>query len=59
MKAVIDTNVIVSAALSEKSSPAKIIKAWLEGRYDMVVSPDILDEVRRVLFKPRIRAQSL
>lgn len=59
MRVVIDSNVFVSATLSEKSAPAEIIKAWIRGEYEIIISQEILEELRRVLFKPQIRAYSV
>ena len=47
MKVVIDTNVLVSGVFFG-GLPAKVLEAWRDGRYDLVVSPEILDEYRRV-----------
>jgi uncharacterized protein len=54
MRAVLDPNVIVSAALSRSGTPAKVLRAWLEGAYEMVVSPSLLSELERVLGYPKI-----
>ena len=47
MKVVIDTNVLVSGVFFG-GLPAKVLEAWRDGSYDLVVSPEILDEYRRV-----------
>jgi putative PIN family toxin of toxin-antitoxin system len=47
MKVVIDTNVLVSGVFFG-GLPAKVLEAWRDGMYDLVVSPAILDEYRRV-----------
>jgi uncharacterized protein len=54
MRAVLDPNVTVSAALSRSGTPAKLLRAWLEGAYEMVVSPSLLSELERVLDYPKI-----
>jgi putative PIN family toxin of toxin-antitoxin system len=54
IRAVLDANVVVSGILSENGTPGKILKAWYEDRFHLVVSPAILDELRRVLHYPRI-----
>ena len=54
IRAVLDANVVVSGILSENGTPAKILKAWYEDRFHLVVSPAILGEFRRVLQYPRI-----
>lgn len=40
MRAVLDPNVLVSALLSPTGTPARIVLAWAEGRFELVVSPD-------------------
>ena len=47
MRVVIDTNVFVSGVFW-KGPPAEILRAWREGRIEIVLSPEILDEYRRV-----------
>ena len=49
MRAVLDVNVIISAALSPGGSPAQLLRLWLEGAYDLVYSPLLLDELSRAL----------
>jgi putative PIN family toxin of toxin-antitoxin system len=48
MKAVIDTNVFVSG-IFWKGPPFKILKAWQQGEFKLVISPEIFEEYRRVL----------
>lgn len=47
MRAVLDPNVIISALLSPRGSPAKVLRAWLDGAYELVVSPRLLEELER------------
>jgi putative PIN family toxin of toxin-antitoxin system len=54
MRAVLDPNVIVSAALSRDGAPAKVLRAWMDGSYELVVSPWLLTELRRVFGYPKI-----
>ena len=55
LRAVIDTNVIVSGILSRKGAPAEILNAWRERRFLLLITPAIVAEVRAVLQYPRIR----
>ncbi len=55
MRIVLDTNVFVSALLSSKGAPPRILEHWQEMRVDVVVSPAILDELERVLHYPKLR----
>lgn len=54
MRAVLDINVIVSGVLSSRGAPASILRAWTEGVFELVASPMLIAELRRVLAYPRI-----
>lgn len=54
MRAVLDPNVIVSAVLSRGGTPAAVLRAWVDGGYELVVSPALLAELERVLGYPKI-----
>ena len=47
MRVVVDTNVLVSGVFFG-GMPSRILEAWRDKRIDVVVSPDILEEYRRV-----------
>jgi hypothetical protein len=51
---VIDTNILVSAFLTPKGNPAKILKLILEGKLNLIISPAILEETRQVFNYPRL-----
>lgn len=48
MKVIVDTNVFVSGVFW-KGPPNRILDAWVDGRFKLIVSPQILEEYRRVL----------
>jgi len=48
MKAVVDTNVLISG-IFWSGTPAKILAAWADARFQLVVSPEILDEYQDVI----------
>jgi putative PIN family toxin of toxin-antitoxin system len=52
MRIVVDTNVLVSAFLNKHSLPRKILNLQQTGRYQMVVSEEIMHEYQRVLTEP-------
>ena len=54
MRAVLDANVLISAILSSRGSPARLLLAWQAGEFDLVVSPKLLDELRRALTYPKL-----
>ena len=52
LRAVLDTNVLLSGIAYPTSVPGKIIAAWRHGSVDVLLSAYILEELRRVL--PRL-----
>ncbi len=54
MRAVLDVNVFVSAILAPRGTPARLILEWQSGAFDLIVSPALLEELRRVLRYPKI-----
>jgi putative PIN family toxin of toxin-antitoxin system len=55
LRAVLDPNVIISAVLSPSGAPARVVRHWLDGAYELVVSPMLLDELSRALAYPKLR----
>jgi putative PIN family toxin of toxin-antitoxin system len=54
IRVVLDANVLVSGLISAKGAPGKIINAWLKGQFHLCISPQIMEELTRVLKYPRI-----
>lgn len=55
MRAVLDPNVIISATLSPGGPPGRLFRCWLEGAYELVVSPLLPDELERALGYSKLR----
>lgn len=55
MKVVLDTNVLISGLVSPDGMPGRILAAWSEARFDVVMPLDQLGEIGRVLAYPKIR----
>jgi putative PIN family toxin of toxin-antitoxin system len=53
--AVVDVNVVISALLSRDGSPAAVLQAWQQGRFELIVSPLLLEELGRALGYPKLR----
>jgi putative PIN family toxin of toxin-antitoxin system len=58
-RAVLDPNVLVSAFISQRgSSPDRIVRAWREGAFELVVSPQLIAELTDVLARPKFALQA-
>lgn len=49
MRAILDANVLVSAALSGRGAPAELVRRALHGELDVIVSERLLQEVEKTL----------
>ena len=54
IRVVLDANQFVSVVLNDSGIPAKVFNAWRNGYFQLVISPPIIDEIRRVLNYPRL-----
>jgi uncharacterized protein len=54
VRAVFDVNVLISALLSPAGTPAQLIAQWLEGEFELVVSPALVAEAGRTLALPKL-----
>jgi putative PIN family toxin of toxin-antitoxin system len=54
VRAVLDTNVLVSGLVAEQGPSRRILDAWLESLYTLVTSPYLVEELIHVLSYPRI-----
>jgi putative PIN family toxin of toxin-antitoxin system len=57
VRVVLDANVLVSAAVSPSGAPALVVREWLAGAFDLVVSPKLLAEVERGLRGRKLRGR--
>ena len=55
MKAVIDTNIFISGAISNKGKCALLLNYWKEGKFDLIISIAIINEIIEVLNRPEIK----
>lgn len=55
MKVVLDTNILFSGIAHPRSTPGKIVSAWLDGRFELVLSEALIAEFGRVLHYPKVR----
>lgn len=54
-RAVLDPGVLVAALISREGAPARLFLAWIEGQFDLIVSSRLLNELERVLLRPKFR----
>ena len=55
IRAVLDTNILVSATLVSEGHPARIVDLWEKRQFVLLLSPLLLEEVQEVLRYPRLR----
>ena len=49
MKVILDTNVLISGIFFTSGPPGKIVIAFIEDKFELVVSPEILDEYMKII----------
>lgn len=54
LRAVLDTNVFVSGIKSQKAAPGQIIDAWMQKRFTVITSPQLIREIHEVLMRSPI-----
>ena len=57
IRAVIDTNILVSGSIKRGSPPARILQTGRKGKFILVTSKSILNEVSRVFNYRKIKAK--
>lgn len=55
MRVVLDANVLISALISPRGSPARVLAVWERGRFELLISPFGLSELDHTLRYPRLR----
>lgn len=54
-RAVLDTNILIAGSLSPKGKASSLIERWIEGDFQLVISPSILAEYYDVATRERIK----
>ncbi|HWD59432.1 MAG TPA: putative toxin-antitoxin system toxin component, PIN family [Stellaceae bacterium] len=57
MRAVLDTNILLSALLNTDSIPGRVVDAWLSDTFVLLAHAIQLDEIREVTRRPRFRGR--
>jgi putative PIN family toxin of toxin-antitoxin system len=55
VRVVIDPGVLVSAAIKPDGTPGRLLDEWRDDRFEMVVSPALLAELKGVLLRDKFR----
>ena len=55
VRIVLDANVLVSAMISPRGAPARVVALWEEGAIEVAMSPVTWEELRRVVAYPRLQ----
>ena len=55
LRVVLDTNVIISGLINPKGPPGEVLKALKAGRFILVTSQAINEEILEVMDRPRLR----
>jgi len=56
IRVVVDPGVFISALIGPVDSPpAGVVDAWIDDRIEVLVSPELLAELRRVVLRPKFR----
>ena len=55
MRIVLDTNVLVSALITQGTPPDQLYQAWLRNEIELVTSAAQIDELTDVLSRPKLR----
>jgi len=55
VRAVLDPNVVISGLISRWGAPAQLLSAWRDGRFEVIVSALLLEELERALAYPKLR----
>ena len=55
MKIVVDANLFASGLIKPNSNPGKILNLIKENQVDLIVSPAIIREIKRILLYPKLQ----
>ncbi len=57
MRLILDTNILLSALLSPRGAPAKLLAFWERKRFSLVACDALIAELREVAGRPFFRAR--
>lgn len=53
----LDVNVLTAALLSRDGAPGRLLLRWLAGDFELIISDNLLAELRRALLYPKLRSR--
>jgi putative PIN family toxin of toxin-antitoxin system len=56
LSAVVDTGILVSAAINDKGQPHRLLLRWRDSEFNLVTCSHLLAELTEVLERPRLRS---
>ena len=59
MKIVVDANLFASGLIKPKSNPGNILDLIKKNQMELILSPDIIKEIKRILLYPKIQKYHL
>jgi putative PIN family toxin of toxin-antitoxin system len=57
VRAVVDPGVLVSALFGKDCPPDAIVQEWKQGRFELIVSPQLVAELVEVVSRPKFSSQ--
>lgn len=54
-RAVLDPGVLIAALISRRGAPARLLELWIEGAFELIASPKLLEELHEVLLREKFR----
>jgi putative PIN family toxin of toxin-antitoxin system len=54
-RVILDPAVLIAALISARGAPRALLAAWMDGAFELLVSPKVLGELARVLKRPKVR----
>ena len=54
-RVILDPAVLIAALISARGAPRALLAAWMDGEFELLVSPKVLAELARVLNLPKVR----
>lgn len=54
MKIVLDTNIFISGIINPKGNAGRVMQEWKNNSFEMIISFELLEEIKQVLKYPKI-----